>query len=142
MSFASQTKVPIGRSQDEIRKLLQKYGANGFAFGEQANFALVTFEMKGRRIRFIVKMPEAPSRSSTQESVRTYEQVCRSKWRAITLVVKAKLESIDTGIETFEDAFMAHIVLPNGNTLGKVILPQLNKSYADGDMPPLLGYES
>lgn len=142
MSFASKTTVPIGRSQDEIRRLLTKYNANGFAFGEQSQISLVTFEMKGRRIKFIVTMPKQPSESATQSSVKAYEQLCRTRWRALCLVIKAKLESIESGIETFEDAFMAHIVLPNGNTLGKIVLPQISQSYADGKMPPLLGYSS
>jgi hypothetical protein len=39
------------------------------------------------------------------------------------LAVKAKLISVADGIETFEEAFMAHVVMPDGRTVAETITP-------------------
>lgn len=141
MAYATKTSVPIDRSQGEIKKILARYGATGFAYGEQGPLAIVMFEMSGRRIKFILPMLQPPSKNATQASINTYNQVCRSKWRCLVLAIKAKLECVESGITTLEQEFMAHIVLPNGQTVGQAVLPQIAQSYTDGKMPPLLGYD-
>jgi hypothetical protein len=141
VSYANKTSVPIDRSQAEIRKILGKYGASGFAYGEMHDLNVIMFEMKGRRIKFILPMPKKPSISATQASIKTYEQLCRSRWRALVLAIKAKLECVESGITTLEQEFMAHIVLPNGRTVGEVMTPQIEQSYSSGNMPPLLGHD-
>lgn len=57
---------------------------------------------------------------------------------ALALVVKAKLEAVESGISTFEQEFMAHIVLPNGQTTGQWMIPQIEAAYKTGTMPALL----
>jgi hypothetical protein len=37
----------------------------------------------------------------------------------LLLANKAKLSSVEDGIETFEDAFLAHIVMPDGTTVSQ-----------------------
>lgn len=136
MTYASDTKVPVSRSQVEVQTVLKKYGATGFAYGEQGPLNLVMFEMQGRRIKFILPMPiqrECPSQ-------KFFEQKCRSQWRALVLAIKAKLQSVESGITTLEQEFMAHIVLPSGQTVGEVMIPQIELSYQNKKMPPLLGY--
>lgn len=141
MSYAENTSVPIDRSQSEIKKILAKYEATGFAYGEAGDFSVVMFEMAGRRIKFILPMPNKPSAYATQASIKTYEQLCRSRWRCLVLAIKAKLECVDSGITTLEQEFMAHIVLPNGSTVGQVMTPQIAAAYTQNKMPPLLGYD-
>lgn len=140
MSYAKHTSVPIDRSQGEIRKIISKHGAQGFVFGEQGPLAVIGFEISGVRIKFLLPMPTPPSKNATGASIKTYEQLCRSRWRCLVLAIKAKLECVETGITTLEQEFMAHIVLPSGETVGQAVLPQIAQSYKDGKMPPLLGY--
>lgn len=140
MSYAVKTSVPIERSQNEIRKVLGKYKATAFAYGEQGDLSLVQFEMAGRRIKFVLPMPHSPSQNATQASIKTYDQLCRSRWRCLVLAIKAKLECVESGITTLEQEFMAHIVLPNGKTVGDVMSPQIQIAYDQKKMPPLLGY--
>lgn len=152
MSYAEGTSVSISQSQNEIRKILNKYSATGFAFGEQGVKALVMFEINSRRIRFVLPMPDpndrrfifinARSNIRTNKDIRTqrYDQAQRQKWRALALAIKAKLECVESGITTLEEEFLAHIMLPNGCTAGEVMIPQIAQSYTDGKMPPLLGY--
>jgi hypothetical protein len=71
-------------------------------------------------------------------SFKEWEQACRQKWRALALVIKAKLEAVEAGIAIFEDEFMANIVLPNGSTVSQFMLPQITEAYESGQMPKLL----
>jgi hypothetical protein len=133
----------------EIEKILQRYGANGFAYGWQVNTATIMFEMSGRRVRFNLPMPDPQSkevtldrygrRKSAELQKLTVEKLSRQKWRAMALVVKAKLEAVESQIVTFEEEFMAHIVLPNGATVGQWMQPQIESAYRGGKMPPMLG---
>lgn len=140
MTYAADTKVPIDRSQGEIRRILERYEATGFAFGEQGDRSLVMFQMRQRMIKFILPMPPKPKAGSTEASRRTYEQLCRVRWRGLVLAIKSKLECVESGIASFENEFMAQIVLPNGKTVGETMAPQIERAYGDGKMPPLLGY--
>jgi hypothetical protein len=63
-----------------------------------------------------------------------------ARWRALFLVIKAKLEAIDVGILTIEEAFLADTVLPDRHTVAEVMLPQIEGAYTSGTMPPLLPY--
>jgi hypothetical protein len=53
-------------------------------------------------------------------------------------VVKAKLEAVETGITTIESEFLAHLVLPDGRTVGALARPEIKRAYADGRMPATL----
>lgn len=148
--YASDTKVSPEQTLMDIRKTLTKYNANGFSIAEDEKHVGVIFNMEGRRVRFVVPLPERNNKDyqhlrnngkvkAGQFSPEKYEQAIRQRWRALLLTIKAKLESVESEIETFEEAFLAHIVLPDGRTMGDVALPQIHQSYIDGKMPPLLG---
>jgi hypothetical protein len=52
----------------------------------------------------------------------------------MNLVVKAKLQSVESGIESFEEAFLLLIVVPNG----QLAIPQFHSAYERQEMPPML----
>ena len=54
------------------------------------------------------------------------------------MVIKAKLEAVESGISIFEEEFLAHLVLPDGKTVGQFMLPQVEAAYETGKMPKLL----
>ena len=149
MKYAETTTVSSEKSRNEIERTLTRYGAKGFMYGWQDNSALIMFKMENRQVKFILPLPEkesrefthTPSRGArrTQEATNeAYEQAVKQKWRALALVIKAKLEAVESGITVFEDEFMAHIVLPNGQTVGTWMKPQIAKAYELGTMPALL----
>lgn len=129
--FAHDTSVSVDRSQGEIRKLLEKHGATEFVLGHSQSAALVMFEMKARRIKFILPVPTNPNEKQ--------RQVERARWRCLVLAIKAKLECAAIGLTTFEQEFMAHIVMPNGRTVSEEISPMIENSYKNNKMFPLLG---
>lgn len=147
--YAAQTDVSSDRSRNEIERTLARYGADQFFYGWQETGATIGFRMKGRRIQFLVPLPDrqseeftlTPSRKYERNMIdqnRAYEQAVRQKWRALSLVVKAKLEAVESGITTFEEEFLAHMVLPNGQRVGDFMIPQVEKAYLSGKMPPML----
>lgn len=146
--FAANTTVAVSKSKMDIENILGKYGADGFMSGWNSEKAMIAFEMCGRRIVFNVPMPDIHSdeirrnglgriRNSTQIE-KAYEQAQRQRWRALLLVIKAKLEAVESGITEFEDEFLAHIALPDGTTAGEWMKPQIAIAYESNTMPALL----
>lgn len=147
--FAETTSVSSEKSRAEIERTLTRYGASSFMYGTTTDRAIVAFEMAGRRIKFDLPMPDRNAdefkRTPAKRQVRNpaqqaaaYEQAIRQRWRALALVIKAKLEAVECGITEFEEEFLAHIVLPGGQTVGQWMLPQVAKAYDTGSLPPLL----
>lgn len=146
--YAETTTVSTESSRSEIERTLRRYNATSFVYGMDGARALVGFEIRGRRIRFILTMPDPQAKEflfhsrgrRTPEAARNqWELACRQAWRALALVIKAKLEAVAAGITTIEDEFLAHTVLPDGSTVGDRVKPQIAESYRLGSMPPLLG---
>ena len=84
--------------------------------------------------------PTGRKRAESQ-IVGEYDKAIRQRWRALALIVKAKLEAVESGIfgeDTFQKEFMGHIVLPDGSTVGDTVLPMINIAYETGKMPKLL----
>lgn len=148
-SYAQKTSVPVERSRAEIEALLKKYGATKFASGWDQGRAVIAFEMNARRIRFEVPMPPVELYKTKEkwgsmrkvadaEAERARDQEMRRRFRALLLVVKAKLEAVASNVSSFETEFLAFVVLPNGATVGEWMAPQIARSYEGGQMPPLL----
>jgi len=95
-----------------------------------ATRAVIVFVASERRIRFDLPLPTGDSDKD--------EKAKRQKWRALLLCIKAKLEGVESKIETFEEAFLAHVVLPDGLTMLQHAKPAIEQAYKSGDMPPLL----
>jgi hypothetical protein len=147
-TYAAKTDVSVQRSRNELETTLKRYGATGFAYMTQGQVSIIAFEMRARRVMFRLTLPQMASREiryTATGKVRTdaqqqsaFEQLERQRWRALNLVVKAKLESVESGIESFEEAFLPHIVLPNGQTYGQFAIPQITYAYERQEMPPML----
>lgn len=134
--YAERTSVPVDRSRAEIEKLLERHGASGFIFGTTNGQALLAFEMHERRLRFLVPMP-TPKKSGADEA-RVKAEI-RRRYRALLLVLKAKLEAVASQIVAFDEEFLAHIVVEGSTTVGDRMVPQLREALATGKLPPLLG---
>ena len=125
MTYARDTKVPVERTKIDIEKLVMKYGAKGFQSGWHGNQAHISFLARDRHIRISVLVPDGA-------------QLARQKWRALLLVLKARLESVDAKIATFEEAFATDIVMPSGKTVWEEIREPIKLAY-EGKPQTLLG---
>lgn len=147
MTYASNTSVSVERSRAEIERLLQRYGAEQFFSGWDGPAAHIGFVLNRRAIRFEVPLPDRGEFSETptgrarasSQAYKAWEQACRSRWRALLLVIKAKLEAVECGISTVEEEFMAWTVIPgDGRTMGQRLLPDIQKAIDTGEPPRLL----
>ena len=134
--FATRTKVPVDTSRKEIERTLSRYGANGFHYGWERRAvaaskgqttmesrAVIGFVVKERRIQIDVPMPED-------------EREQRRMWRALLLLIKAKLEAIESGIGTLESEFLANVVTQSGATVGQILIPRLSEAVETGRLLP------
>ena len=127
-TYATKTEVPVERSRAEVERTLARYGASAFMYGWNENAAVIQFAAHGRLIKFTLTLPDRADtkfrktptglRRDNAYAEKQWEQACRQKWRALCLVIKAKLEAVDAGIAIFEDEFLAYTVLPSGETVG------------------------
>lgn len=147
--YAAETSVPVEKTRGEIERTLQRYGADAFGYMSEVTHARVAFRMAGRHIRFHLPLPDrradefvyvvqgarGQQRRSADALDRAVDQAARQRWRALLLIIKAKLEAVEAGITTIEDEFLAHTVLPDGSTVGEWAKPQLEEAYRIGSMP-------
>ena len=125
MKYAKRTVVPVSKSRSEIESVVLRYGADQFgsALDNQGGRAMVQFRIKTWLVRFILPLHQCT------------EQQQRQRWRALALVIKAKLEAVETGITTVEEEFLPHIVTPRGDTFGEWAVPQLREMKKTGELP-------
>jgi hypothetical protein len=127
--FAKRTRVPVDRTRLQIEDMMRRRGADQFFSGADKERAVLAFRLNGRHMRFTLPLGDTRS-----------QQQIMARWRALWLVIKAKLEAIDVGIITIEEAFLAETILPDRRTVADVMLPQIESAYGTGKMPPLLPY--
>jgi len=147
MAYAEKTEVPIEKSIAEIVALVKKAGAERVAQYEEPERFTIQFQMHGRMVRFRVQLQPlsvVPNRAGNgpwrtdQQRKKVLDQMHRQRARALLLVIKAKLESIESEVETFEEAFLANVVLSNGQTVFERIGEPLALEYATGQRAILL----
>lgn len=131
------TETPVGKSSAELETLLRRYGAQGYTVSVDytggrllIGFTLPrtwqaktdeSIEIKltvsfGETLRRLEKM-EAFARKKRAKRTSNWdtwanEQSERVAWRQVILLVTAGLEAAASGIQTIEEAFFAHSVLP------------------------------
>jgi hypothetical protein len=144
--FAEGTDVPVEKTRSELERLVSRHGATGFVYGWDLGVWTVAWRMQGRHIRFRVVAPSDKALEYTaggrwrpvNDRQRAAEQEVRRRWRALLLIVKAKLELIASGDADLESEFLAHMLLPDGSTVGEWVVPQLDQAYQTGQMPALV----
>ncbi len=145
--YAKRTEVSVSKSKEEIERVLARYGADAFSYSYDQMKAVVQFRMEGRILKYLLEMPPknefefTPSKKwlrDEETASKEWEKACRQRWRALKLVIQAKLEAVACGISTFDEEFLSFIVLPSGDTVGGWMQPQIEAAYATGGMPPML----
>ncbi|MEN6521912.1 MAG: hypothetical protein ABFD46_12280 [Armatimonadota bacterium] len=147
--YASNTEVSTDKSKAEIEKTLSRYGADEFAYAIKQGIAVVAFRMNNRRIKMVLPLPDkdsdefryTPSRRLERNQWQideAWEQACRQAWRALALVIKAKLEAVECGISDFESEFLADVMLPDGSRVADFMKPQIEEVYQTGKWPELI----
>ena len=145
--YAAKTGVSPDKSKMEIESTLRRYGADQFMYGWEPSRAFIGFRLKGYQIRISLPLPDPKdfaftpakgNRRSEEATTKAYEQGERAAWRALLLVIKAKLEAAEAGITTIQDQFLPDMVLPDNTTVAEKIMPDIRKAMDSGKLPPML----
>lgn len=140
MTYASGTSVTVSSTQQEIGRTLTRYHVDTYSFGARPGMALVEFMLADLPIRVGIPLPEKPAteKGRNPKTGRTvnlwtaWEQDVRECWRALLLLLKANLEAVERGIVKPEQAFMAYLITPTGQTIGELVIPQYREALAGG----------
>jgi hypothetical protein len=130
--YAQETTVSIEKSQQELSRVLRAAGADQVVLAwDSAQGTGVRFHMQGRFAQLMVpppsekRMKELKAWRPRWSDLDRLEQEQRRSWRALILLVKAKLEAIAAGITTAEREFMPDLLMDDGRRLEEWALPAL-----------------
>ena len=145
--YAENTTVRADASRNEIERTLSRYGATAFSYGWTVEQAAIQFVADERQVRFVLPLPDRQAPEFTRTPTgkprsaaaaeAEYEKAVRQRWRALALMVKAKLEAVAAGIVTFEQEFLPHVVLPSGSTVYEEVRGHVADAYLSGSVAPL-----
>ena len=110
-----QTPVSVGKSQEQIAKLLGKFKVKGHRFTSLPSEGTLEFvrevdEKQHIPYRITVRPKINPAYISTSQWDRAERQV----WRVCYCWLKAKLEAIDFGLVEFEQDFLPYMLVADG----------------------------
>lgn len=143
--YAQNTKVASASTLTEIQSLLARRGVRDFGQMTSDGAATVFFRKDGVNYKMSLPYPDPDStefthtpqtqeRRAEETRWRFYEQEVNRRFRALLIVIKAKLVAVDEGIVTFESEFLAHAVLSDGRTMMEHAQPALEAAGSGGPM--------
>lgn len=136
--FADGTKVTVHNTRAHIERELEKYQIRDYGVAIAEGRCMVTFRFKAEKIDRTVRLWFLQPAKTYQDSEANIDREIRRLWRCLFLTLKAKLESVHSGIETFDEAFLAHIVTPGG-TVGDQVIPKMQAMIEGEDIKLLPG---
>jgi hypothetical protein len=124
VKFAEGTTVAPEKTRGEIERLVKANGGTRFAFGYLEDRAGVSFVAHGLLVRFTIPNPTKDDKAVRERMRRTrlslqrvIDEEERRRWRCLLLAIKSKFTTVDSEIETFEEAFLANIVTTDNITV-------------------------
>jgi len=134
--YAEDTKVPVEKSRVEIERLLSHYGAGSFMYSQQPKGYVLAFELRDRIMRFVLHRNVAPSETRGRKTAEERAaQENRRRWRALVLILKAKLEAVHSGIVTMEEEFLPYMQMKDGRTVAEWAVTEIQPALEAGTMP-------
>jgi hypothetical protein len=139
-AFARRTPVEVVRTRTQIEDELRRRGASSFGYNidDTAGEAVIAFTITGLQVRMTLPLPAfdddrfryTPSgkyQRAPGEQAKAYDQEIRRRWRAMLLIVKAKLVAVDDGITTLEREFLPDVVVGD-TTVWERTRPELERA--------------
>lgn len=145
MTLPYQTATSGNRAIEDIRKTLQAFGCSKFApmedfaagtvtiqFEYRGRMAQVTASAKGYAAAYMRHNPPGPRSRATQaeREKKALAQGAIAVWSILRDWIKGQTTAIETGILSFDAAFLGQILLPSGETVhdriaAQNLLPQI-----------------
>ena len=132
MTLPYSTATSGDKALGEIKKILQRFGCGKFGVMTDwdTGILIVQFEWNGARISFPANfngyasayLKEKPYNSRmhctrTQYEAKALEIGSMAVYSILRDWIKAQVTAVETGLVSFEEVFMAHVLLPNGQRL-------------------------
>jgi hypothetical protein len=129
MSLPYESATSGQKAINEIQKILRNFGCSKFATGEdfKTGELFIQFEHRGRPISLKASakgyaeayLRKNPWNSRRRVSQHEYEAKAMATgsiavYSILRDWVKGQITAVETGILSFESAFLSHIMLPNG----------------------------
>lgn len=141
--YAEGTKVSVESSRGEISGILAKHGVQRMGWMASPEGDQLMFELAGGQYRLNIERPpleEVRKRyiadggrwNLVYDEQGKVDAEWRRRWRANVLLLKAKLEFIDSGDTTLDRELMPYRVLSDGRTLEQAIAQDGIKLLAAG----------
>ncbi|GAB2748522.1 hypothetical protein [Sinomonas soli] len=115
-NYVRGASITAAASQSEIQQMLMAHGATGLRWSWEDGKAAIAFRAGERRFRIVLALPQTadrlPPRSTPYESPKTPQDVGRQRWRQLSLLIRAKLDAVGSGIATFDQEFLAYMLDP------------------------------
>jgi hypothetical protein len=120
------------KAMAEIQRVLQKFGCNKFGTMTDwdAGVLLVQFDWRGVQVSFPANfkgyaaayLKEKPYNSrmhctKAEHEAKALEIGSVAVYSILRDWIKAQVVAVETGLVSFEEIFMAHVMLPNGKRL-------------------------
>lgn len=117
------------KAMAEIQRILQQFGCNKFGtmIDFEAGTLLVQFEWQGQRVTFPANFKGYAASWLKQNPWSSRKQATKEQWEQKALDIgsvavysilrdwiKAQVTAVETGLVSFEEVFLAHLMLPNG----------------------------
>lgn len=117
------TKVPVARSQEQIRRLLLGNSGTGVAFISQPPMEGFEAMMPIEGVTYRIRIQAAVS-----DNTKDIDQAQRRIWRVMFYHLKSVFEAANTGVMEFREMMLPYIVTKDGQTVAQHILPNLAKA--------------
>lgn len=123
--YAEGTTVTVGSSRGEISAILENHGVAKQGWMTGPNGDQLMFEMDGHSFRFdIIKPTMVEIRQmypNAYEPQKKLDAEWRRRWRANVLLLKAKLEFIESGDTTMDRELLPYMLTNDGKTVAELI---------------------
>ena len=123
--YAEGTTVSVESSRGEITGILAKHGVKKMGWMSDGTNDQLVFELDGHNFRFTIEQPDlAWAKANFPNAYDWNAKVAaewRRRWRSNVLLLKAKLEFIDSGDSTLTRELLPYLVTASGRTLEEVI---------------------
>lgn len=123
--YAEGTKVTVDSSRGEITGILAKHGVKKMGWMSDGVSDQLVFEIDGQSFRFTIEEPTiAWAKQAYPNAYDFHAKVqaeWRRRWRANVLLLKAKLEFIESGDSTLTRELLPYLVTKNGETMEELI---------------------
>jgi hypothetical protein len=147
---AAETSVTVEKSQEDLLKILRRYGARSFGFDESPDGkeASVSFRIThgGRDLPVQLRVEVDAVYNALYAGKPAYyrglnrtkqwrEQAKRTAWRLLVDWLDAACSTTAIGVQSVEEVFLAHVVVRDAHGQPKRMIEALAQLQAGGALP-------